>query len=190
MGRCDGRQSRGGPLGERLVRALDQPQGLARQRHIVIGINDVGLELVRRMQGRAVASKFMGYFDFREAERLPGTALAQLKGHARDVADYVREHGIHSVYIALPISNASRIQDMLTELRDTTASVYFVPDIFSFDLVQPRFVEINGMPALSVTETPLQGLCGLRKRAHDIALRCWRSRSVACALRVSHSRCD
>jgi putative colanic acid biosynthesis UDP-glucose lipid carrier transferase len=140
------------------------------QRHIVVGINDVGVELVRRMKTRAWSSEFMGYFDFREPERLPSTALAQLKGHASDVAKYVREHGIHSVYIAVPISNASRIQELLTELRDTTASVYFVPDIFSFDLVQPRFVEINGMPALSVTETPLQGLCGVRKRATDVVL--------------------
>ena len=140
------------------------------QRHIVVGINDVGIELVRRMKERACASEFMGYFDFREPERLQYAALTQLKGHAKDVAAYVRDHGIHSVYLAVPISNASRIQELLNELRDTTASVYFVPDIFSFELMQPRFVEINGMPALSVTETPLQGLCGLRKRAADIVL--------------------
>ncbi len=140
------------------------------QRHIVVGINDVGIELVRRMQARAWTSQFMGYFDFREPERLPAAALAQLKGHAKNVADYVREHGIHSVYIAVPISNASRIQHLLTELRDTTASVYFVPDLFSFELLQPRYIEINGMAALSVTETPLQGLCALRKRAADVAL--------------------
>jgi putative colanic acid biosynthesis UDP-glucose lipid carrier transferase len=140
------------------------------QRHIVVGINDVGVELVRRMNAQAWTSEFMGYFDFREPERLPAAALAQLKGHAKDVAKYVREHGIHSVYIAVPISNASRIQELLAELRDTTASVYFLPDIFSFDLVQPRYIEINGMPALSFTETPLQGLCGVRKRATDVIL--------------------
>jgi putative colanic acid biosynthesis UDP-glucose lipid carrier transferase len=140
------------------------------QRHIVVGINDVGVELVRRMNARVWTSEFMGYFDFREPERLPAAALAQLKGHAKDVATYVREHGIHSVYIAVPISNASRIQELLAELRDTTASVYFLPDIFSFDLVQPRYIEINGMPALSITETPLQGLCGLRKRMADVIL--------------------
>lgn len=153
----------------RVAKWMSRKHTLA-QRHIVVGINDVGLELVRRMQSRACASQFMGYFDFREPERLPAAALAQLKGHARDVADYVRTHGIHSVYIAVPMSNASRIQDLLAELRDTTASVYFVPDILAFDLLQPRFVDINGMPALSVTESPLQGLCGVRKRVADVVL--------------------
>ena len=140
------------------------------QRHIVIGINDVGVEFVRRMQSRACASQFMGYFDFRDAKRLSGSAVSQLKGHASEVAQYVRDHGIHSVYLAVPISNAARIQELLAALRDTTASVYFIPDMFSFDLVQPRLVDINGMPALSVTETPLQGMCGVRKRVFDIAM--------------------
>jgi putative colanic acid biosynthesis UDP-glucose lipid carrier transferase len=138
-------------------------------RHIVVGINDVGVEFVRRMQNRACASQFMGYFDFRDAKRLSGSAVSQLRGHASEVAQFVRDQGIHSVYIAVPISNASRIQELLCALRDTTASVYFIPDMFSFDLVQPRFVDINGMPALSVTETPLQGMCGLRKRVFDVA---------------------
>jgi putative colanic acid biosynthesis UDP-glucose lipid carrier transferase len=140
------------------------------QRHIVVGINDVGVEFVRRMQNRACTSQFMGYFDFRDAKRLSGSAVSQLKGHASEVAQYVRDHGIHSVYIAVPISNAARIQELLGALRDTTASVYFVPDMFSFDVVQPRFVDINGMPALSVTETPFQGMCGVRKRVLDAVL--------------------
>ena len=138
-------------------------------RHIVIGINDVGVEFVRRMQRRACASQFMGYFDFRDAKRLNGAAVSQLKGHASEVAQYVRDHGIHSVYIAVPISNVPRIQDLLAALRDTTASVYFIPDMFSFELMQPRLLDINGMPALSVTETPLQGMCGVRKRVFDVA---------------------
>ena len=139
-------------------------------RHIVVGVNEVGVEFVRRMQKRACASQFMGYFDFRDVTRLSGAGLSQLKGHVSEVAQYVRDHGIHSVYLAVPISNASRIQELLTALRDTTASVYFIPDMFSFDVVQPRLLDINGMPALSVTETPFQGLCGVRKRVLDVVL--------------------
>jgi putative colanic acid biosynthesis UDP-glucose lipid carrier transferase len=55
-------------------------------------------------------------------------------------------------------------------LRDTTASIYFVPNIFAFDLVQARCVEINGMPALSICDSPLQGMSGFWKRVFDVAL--------------------
>ena len=91
---------------------------------------------------------------------------------ARDFADFVRCHAIGRVYLALPISTAPRIEELLKELRDTTASVYFVPNIFAFDLVQARCVEINGMPAFSICESPLQGMSGFWKRAFDIVAAC------------------
>jgi putative colanic acid biosynthesis UDP-glucose lipid carrier transferase len=92
---------------------------------------------------------------------------------ARDFADFVRSHAISRVYLALPISTAPRIEELLKELRDTTASVYFVPNIFAFDLVQARYVEINGMPAFSICDSPLQGMSGFWKRTFDVVLACF-----------------
>jgi hypothetical protein len=37
----------------------------------------------------------------------------------------VRSHAIGRVYLALPISTGPRIEELLKELRDKTASVYF-----------------------------------------------------------------
>ena len=91
-------------------------------------------------------------------------------GHCKDVATYVRQHGVKVVYIALPLANVPRIGELINTLRDTTASVYFVPDAFAFDLIQGRIVEINGMPALSVCETPLHGMEAVFKRSMDIVL--------------------
>jgi putative colanic acid biosynthesis UDP-glucose lipid carrier transferase len=62
------------------------------------------------------------------------------------------------------------MSELVTALRDTTASVYFVPDAFAFDLVQGRLVEINGMPALSVCDTPFHGMDAVLKRATDLVL--------------------
>jgi putative colanic acid biosynthesis UDP-glucose lipid carrier transferase len=84
------------------------------------------------------------------------------------LADVVRAYAISRVYLALPMSTAPRIEALLQELRDTTASVYFVPNIFAFDLVQPRCVEISGMPAFSICDSPLQGMSGFWKRLFDI----------------------
>jgi putative colanic acid biosynthesis UDP-glucose lipid carrier transferase len=68
------------------------------------------------------------------------------------------------------MSNAPRIEEMLHELRDTTASIYFVPDIFAFDLVQARCVEIHGIPMLAICDTPFHGMNAVKKRAIDIVL--------------------
>jgi putative colanic acid biosynthesis UDP-glucose lipid carrier transferase len=141
-------------------------------RHIIIGVNDVGLELARRAGQSAALGDFMGFFDFRGADRLPLPAREQLVGRCSDVADFVRRNAVDAIYIALPISNAPRIQQLLQELRDTTASVYFVPNIFVFDLVQARCVEISGMPAFSICDTPFYGMNAVRKRVMDFALAC------------------
>jgi putative colanic acid biosynthesis UDP-glucose lipid carrier transferase len=77
---------------------------------------------------------------------------------------------VSSIYIALPRSNVPRIGEMVRELRDTTASIYFVPDVFAFDLIQGRLVEISGMPAISVCDTPFHGMDAVMKRVTDLAL--------------------
>jgi putative colanic acid biosynthesis UDP-glucose lipid carrier transferase len=140
------------------------------QRYIIIGANDLGVELARRIEDSHASQKFFGFFDYRSAERAVGGPDQSVTGNcsACDFADFVRTHAIGRVYLALPISTAPRIEELLKELRDTTASVFFVPNIFAFDLVQARCVEINGMPAFSICESPLEGMSGFWKRAFDV----------------------
>jgi putative colanic acid biosynthesis UDP-glucose lipid carrier transferase len=138
--------------------------------HIIIGVNDVGVELTARLQQGTRPSKFLGYFDHRSSERLPDGVRHHLVGDCKGVAEFVRRHAVDAVYIALPMSTSPRIAELLNDLRDTTASVYFVPSLFAFDLVQARCIDVNGMPVLAVCDTPLHGIKALRKRIVDIAL--------------------
>ena len=137
-------------------------------RHIIIGATDIGLELAKRVSLNSAEGSFMGFFDFRDRGRLPSLAPEQWAGSCAGVADFVRRHGVDAIYIALPISTAPRISNLLRDLRDTTASIYFVPNLFAFDLVQPHCLEIHGIPALALCDTPLRGMPGLRKRAMDL----------------------
>ena len=142
----------------------------SQHRHIIIGATEIGLELAKRVEQESRTGQFLGFLDFRDRERLPQLAPEQWAGACKGVAAFVQRHAVDAIYIALPISTAPRIAELLQELRDTTASIYFVPNLFGFDLVQPRCLEIHGIPALAVCETPHQGMSGLRKRAMDIAL--------------------
>jgi putative colanic acid biosynthesis UDP-glucose lipid carrier transferase len=151
-----------------LTRWWKTRQGL--HRHIIIGATDIGLELAKRVEQDNSAGAFLGFFDFRDRRRLPHLAPERWAGACKNVAQFVQRHAVEAIYIALPISTAPRIADLLRELRDTTASIYFVPNLFAFDLVQPRCTEIHGIPALAVCETPHRGMPGVRKRAIDVAL--------------------
>jgi putative colanic acid biosynthesis UDP-glucose lipid carrier transferase len=136
-------------------------------RYIIVGANRVGFELLRRLPQKG----FLGFFDFRSPDRVSQVIDPdQLAGHCKDVAAFASAHAVTAIYIALPLSNVPRIGEMVRELRDTTASIYFLPDVFAFDLIQGRLVDINGMPALSVCDTPFHGMDAVLKRAFDLAL--------------------
>ena len=136
-------------------------------RYIIVGANSVGFELFRRLPQKG----FLGFFDFRSADRVSQVINPErLTGHCRDIASYARGHGVTAIYIALPLSNVPRIGEMIHELRDTTASIYFVPDVFAFDLIQGRLIDLNGMPAISVCDTPFHGMDAVLKRCSDLVL--------------------
>jgi putative colanic acid biosynthesis UDP-glucose lipid carrier transferase len=63
-----------------------------------------------------------------------------------------------------------RIMKLLEDLGNTTASIYFVPDIFVFDLVQARFDDVKGIPVIAVCETPFTGVNSVVKRMSDVVL--------------------
>lgn len=138
---------------------------------LVIGVNPIGLEFARRLNHNPYVPDMQGYFDDRRPERLlPGFCREQLLGTLNDLPDYVRKNSITLIYISLPLVAKLRIKKLLHDLKDTTASVYFVPDLFAFDLIQARLEEINGIPVVAVRESPFCGLNGVLKRASDIVL--------------------
>jgi putative colanic acid biosynthesis UDP-glucose lipid carrier transferase len=142
----------------------------AHDRHIIIGANEIGMELARRISQNPGTGTFLGFFDFRSPERLPLPNRQQLLGTCKEAAAFVQRRSVNAIYIALPMSNAPRIEAMLHEFRDTTASIYFVPDMFEFDLVQARCAEIHGIPMLAICDTPFHGMNAVKKRAIDILL--------------------
>ncbi len=86
------------------------------------------------------------------------------------VAQFVRANRVDQIFIALPMASQPRILRLLEDLRDTTASIYFVPDIFMFDLIQARVDSVGGLPVVAVCESPFYGTTGVLKRLSDILI--------------------
>jgi putative colanic acid biosysnthesis UDP-glucose lipid carrier transferase len=138
---------------------------------VFAGCNEVSVMLSDRLERNAeLGMKVAGFFDDRESDRLQLRNDVKLLGKLRDVAAYVRRHNVGVVFIALPIRHVSRVVDLVDELRDTTVSIYYLPDIFVFDLIQARTSEIMGIPVVSMCETPFHGVGGVTKRLMDVTL--------------------
>jgi putative colanic acid biosynthesis UDP-glucose lipid carrier transferase len=59
--------------------------------------------------------------------------------------------------------------NLLEELQDCTASIY-LPDLLVFDLIQARIDHVNGVPVISICESPFVGSNAIVKRISDIVL--------------------
>ena len=138
---------------------------------IFAGYNNSSLELARRLKNNpAMRLQVSGFFDDRSLDRLAMEADAKFIGTLSNLSAYVKEHGTDVIFIALPIRHLKRVMDLLDDLRDTTASIYYVPDIFVFDLIQARSGEIHGIPVVAMCETPFYGYRGVTKRLTDVGL--------------------
>jgi putative colanic acid biosynthesis UDP-glucose lipid carrier transferase len=138
---------------------------------VIAGAEELGRRLVARIRAAELpAIRVEGYFDDRGAGRRGEVPATELLGTLDQLAPYVKSRHIDLIYITLPLVSQPRILKLLDELRETTASIYFAPDIFVSDLIQARVGAVGEIPVLAVCETPFRGVDGLIKRASDIVL--------------------
>jgi len=138
---------------------------------IVAGMNAQGIELADRLGVDPYSRiRVVGFFDDRVTSRVSDKHKHLLLGKMAALPAFARDNKIDHIYISLPMASQPRILTLLDELRDTTASIYFVPDIFVTDLIQGRMDSVSGLPVVAVCETPFTGLNGLIKRGSDIVL--------------------
>jgi len=136
---------------------------------VLAGVNDLGRELIQRINSDPyLGMSFEAAFDDRASSRIGSIGQDKLKGKLSDLPEYVNKHGIDAIFITLPMTHQTRILNLLDQLRDTTASIYFIPDIFIFELIQARIEDIDGLLAVAVCETPFYGMNAILKRASDI----------------------
>lgn len=141
------------------------------RRAVVAGMNEQSLELVRRLGDDPYSRvRIVGFFDDRGDERVNQQHEFPLLGKISQLPAFARDNHIEVIYVSLPMASQPRIVSLLDGLHDTTASIYFVPDVFVTDLIQGRVDSVSGMPVVAVCETPFTGMTGVLKRASDLVL--------------------
>ena len=142
----------------------------SRRTAIVVGAGPLGAKVARALQAGVQGIEFLGYFDDRTDGRVDVAAKDQVLGSLAEVGAYTSERGIREVYITLPLGSQPRIVNLLEQLQGTTASLYFVPDVFGISIIQGRLQDMNGVPVVGICETPFTGTNQLMKRTSDLVL--------------------
>jgi putative colanic acid biosynthesis UDP-glucose lipid carrier transferase len=129
---------------------------------------------------RSLRVNVLGFFDDEKGEtaraekRSAGesTESAETRvphlGDPSRVPQFILRNDVQIVYITWPMAREARILELLEALRDSTVSIYFVPDVSVANLIQARVDFVNGIPVVGVCESPFFGIRGLAKRVSDI----------------------
>ncbi|MDZ5460397.1 undecaprenyl-phosphate glucose phosphotransferase [Azohydromonas lata] len=145
-------------------------QEVLRRPAVVVGSGLLGVKVARALRESSdQGSVFVGYFDDRHDARVHQEASGLL-GTLQDVAPYIRAQGVKEVYITLPLGVQPRIVELLESLQGTTASIFFVPDVFGISIIQGRLQDMNGIPVVGICETPFTGTNELTKRISDLVI--------------------
>lgn len=148
---------------------------------VIVGESHMSERLAAAIRARPeLGLRLDRVFDVRECLLRPAPRRSHPAVGQERIPEYVNRCHIDVAFIALPIES-SDTRAILDDLRDTTASVYALPDIALYDLIQARSDEIDGIPIIALCESPLQGVRGLTKRGTDLV---FASLLTLCALPI------
>ncbi len=156
-------------LHEMMRRLLNDSKAM--RRVAFIGCTEASMVLADRItrNSRGLGMTVHGFFDDRGADRLGHCGSMRRLGTMTEIVPAVQRKQIDAIFVALPIKHVQRVMDLVQELRDTTVSIYYLPDMNVVDLMQSRMGQFMGMPVVAMCETPFYGYGGLVKRITDVA---------------------
>jgi putative colanic acid biosynthesis UDP-glucose lipid carrier transferase len=164
----------GARLAARAVLGWSRRRGSNARTVAVAGASGRGQRIVEQLLRTAEYGLRVRIYDDRSTERvLTGKELSIAGPYAGSFSDMLtaaRRGDIDYVFIALPMRAEARVTELVNRLADTTASVYVIPDLFISELMRARWVLVGGMPAVSLYESPFDGLNGGLKRLEDLVL--------------------
>ena len=155
----------------RLIIKEGHSRGLGLRKVLVIGSEELGQGVVQRLNMHPeIGFKVVGYLT-----RNPENVGSDIKGGKvlgsyEDLNRTIKEYDVSQIFIALPLNTHDRLQEILTNLEEETADIKLVPDLLSYLDLHSGIEELDGMPIINLTESPLYGWNTLLKRTSDIFL--------------------
>lgn len=137
-------------------------------RKIAIAGSSLSVEQISTLnQPNSYPTEIIGYYEDTENDH----SKLQYIGSLNQIYLDALAHKFDEIYLSLPLNEEEKIKELLNKLADTTVTVKYIPNMFIFDLMHAKWSDINGIPVLSVYDTPLNSLSArLLKRMEDIFL--------------------
>lgn len=136
---------------------------------LIIGTEKLGQDLAKRLQKHPELGIQVSGFLTSDLNSI-GNVIQRVKvlGKYSDVREFVTKLGIDIVFIALPFNAHNHLREVLDWIGDEMVSIMVLPDLFEFITLRGSVCEFEGMPLISLRDTPLYGWNIIGKRLLDI----------------------
>jgi len=152
------------------LRALRR-RGYNRRTAAIVGSGRSAQRLLYALRRNRWTGIDVAYFVDDQDRPTPGQLRGvPVHGPLADCATLFAAQPVDAVFIALPAEQAHRGADVLRALEDSFADVRIVPELDPVYAMRPTVGELDGVPILSLRQTPLYGWNAVAKRAFDLAV--------------------
>ncbi len=157
-------------LVSRLVRQM-YLRGTNLRKVLVVGAGELGQKVAERLDKHPeIGFSIVGYLSG-SSEKV-GKVFKDHKvlGLYDEVVRIIREYKVDQLFIALPLKASDRLEKILTSMGEETVDIKLVPDLLRYMDLHSGVEELDGMPLINLSESPLYGWNIILKRASDIVL--------------------
>ncbi len=134
---------------------------------LVVGAGRLAEEIIHRIHDHPQAGmRVEGVL----ADGAPGRRVAgvSVTGGYGDLKHALQRTRIDQVIIALPREEWQRLDKILSDLDDEVASVKLAPDLLHILTLRSSVENLDGLPIISLRESPLVGWASVQKRMFDL----------------------
>jgi exopolysaccharide biosynthesis polyprenyl glycosylphosphotransferase len=158
--------------GRTLVRAIVERRhraGKDLDRVLIAGNGELARAVFERMDAHRdqLGFRIAGYLRNGDDGTLAGIPCL---GTIDDAEQVVRAEKIDHVFVALPHASSTAMMSLLDRLTRCIVSIHVVPDLLQFMVLRSRVEDLDGLPTINLSETPLEGWSRFVKRAFDLAI--------------------
>jgi Undecaprenyl-phosphate glucose phosphotransferase len=155
-------------LGRAIVRAIVERghrEGKRLDRVLIAGSGELARAVVERVNGhRELGFLVVGYLKNGEESNLDLPCL----GTIDQAEQVIVEQHIDHVFVALPHASSQAMMALLDRLVRSVVAIHVVPDLLQFMVLRSRVEDLDGLPTINLSETPLEGWSRFLKRGFDL----------------------
>ncbi len=139
------------------------------RRVLVIGAGELGCRVIRKISSNQwTGLQIVGLLD--DSMKTGETfEHVEVLGKINSINNILKEYNVDQVFIALPIQSYKKMMYVVSSLSDETVTVRIVPDLYQAMTLNSSVEELEGMPLINLTDTPMYGWNVIVKRVADVA---------------------